>query len=332
MADNKSDAVDALTDGILGLASDLMGKKIPKPRISGKKRKEMSDYLSNFWLSLDSLSKIGQNPPKNDQEWMNTIDFVDSEMHKIGDIPPEVHYAKYTRDNYSSLLRLPVELTPYLRKTNYLEYCNEIRSIASRILDQGLGSKVDVFFNEMAANLHVASLPPLFYVKARRSFQYISKPHRRPRQLQLERIIGIYLEMSGAYEQSVPSLIGLFQIVENKQPNAAQISRMSLRSKSDFILSRRPNLASDLNITIRNSIAHPSSYMIHFNQDTIEFQDRHNKATVTFPDFVKLCRKLSALSAAVSMTYMIFMLERWSRTWNKYCSIKKTMKAWNRAH
>ena len=167
------------------------------------------------------------------------------------------------------------------------------------------------------------SLPQFFSARSRRSFQYLSRTRRRLSFQQLHRLISIYLEMAGAYEQSAGSLVGLLQILEGVRPDPSAISKMSLRSKLEFIAKRSPELTSDLNVVIRNSIAHPSSYVIHFSDDAIVFRDRSETVISGFREFVHLCRKLSALCAAVSMIYSMFLAERWSRIWHKYRALKK---------
>ena len=320
---NSPDALDSIITFVYGLGSDIVGKKIPKRKLTPRRRRELLGELSKVAAPLASIANLQEKPPRNDLEWIHSLDLLNSEMKRIGTAPANVHFAEYMVEQTYKLVRLPLEFGHYLRRAGYLDHCKEIESIASKIFDRGLGVQCDFFFNKIVADYEMANSPQFFSIRSRRSFQYLSRTRRRLSFHQLHRLISIYLEMAGAYEQSAGSLVGLLQILEGAHPDPSGISKMSLRTKLEFIAKRSPKLTSDLNVAIRNSIAHPSSYAIHFSDATIVFRDRSETVVLGFREFVRLCRKLSALSAAVSMTYSIFLAERWSRIWHKYCALKK---------
>lgn len=301
--------------------ADFFGVKVHKVNLSKTKRGKLLIELKGMISGLKTLEKI-KPPFATKTEWVAGLDALNVAMRPFLDPPfQKMHFADYLRESYLSLVEAPLE-AGFFRETNYEKCCDEIDLIASELFTTQRQVLADKLFYEVAESPDAGILGQALLVHAPKITNYLSKPKRKFRRYDVDRLVRSYSELSGYYEKSLRMVVGMLDAIEGKESSYATLSKQKLFENLNRVKQDHPVLVADFNVLVRNSIAHGSQYF-HYREQTIDFYDFGKRLTWSFRELFKQCTKLSALAMATMMSYFIFQARRWQITWDAYCEEKR---------
>ena len=114
----------------------------------------------------------------------------------------KMHFVDYLRESYLSLVEAPLE-AGFFRKTNYEKCCDEIDLIASELFTTQRQALADKLFYQVAESPDSRILGQALLVHAPKITKYLSKPRRKFRKYDVDKLVRSYSELSGYYEKSL---------------------------------------------------------------------------------------------------------------------------------
>lgn len=315
--------VDNLVSALPNVATDLLGRKPRKIKVTKKEKLKLYDAIDRL---LEAQGKIQsfQSPAQTAAEYVSRLDTLGELCSPFLDMPKGVSFARSLKNGFRQTVDGMGRWT-YFPSTNYRKVAADLDRLTS-VAFAKKASATDRFLDEFWSSPDGAVVIRTPFTIAIRHCLYLGNARRKMDSKLIQRLIVTYRELSGLYEKGIRVVTGLMGVLEGKEVSYSQIASRRLRANLDKVKQEYPWFTRDFDVIIRNSIAH-TNYVVRYSESKVVFVDGKEAVVVGFHDLFTRCRLLSSLTVALLLLQMFYLYWRWKATSDNYDSMKKLIES-----
>ncbi len=311
--------VDALIPVVFGFATDFIGRKPRRrPKITKKERLKLAERIDRLMEASEELESY-KTPAKSAAEYVSRLDRVGELYRPFLGLPRDAVFPHALRDSFREMTE-GMGRWSYFPRTNYRKVAADLHNLMSAAFAVDAAA-ADTLLNEFWNSPDEAVVLRTPYTIVARRCLYLGNAKRKLDRRLVERLVETYRELSGLYEKGIRVVIGIIEVLQDREVVYAQLVKKPLAWNVGQVSETYPWLTIDFDIVVRNSIAH-TTYVVQYGPKTVTFTDNKASVTLTFRDLFRRCRLLSSLVVGLLLLHVFFLYWRWKAVSDHYDLMK----------
>lgn len=297
---------------------DVFGVQPKSAKYSSQQLRKDSTKLLNILRSLGRVEPIKDtaSPELKYQK----IQQLDNTIRKLIRIPRGMDVLEYYTLFYRNAIKSWFKFG-YLQRTNFRKCIEEMNDLTIPLVYVPTNNLADMFLKDSGSSVDAQIILQASVSRLRKYFKYLNDGKRVTKPQSIDKLIDVYIALVGMYEKLIRTTLGLLHILEKGEVKPYGSFVQPLANNVNHLRKKYPNLAG-INVTVRNATAH-HGYFVHHAKKTIDFTDRKNQTTLSFGEFLKETRELSARVMVLMMVKTFLEYHRWRLLNEEYRKFKK---------